>query len=52
MHNKESHKTPYAIRAAAKKGRRDGAEDSQTMEEDKSHSLAHPLFPNFWNMRP
>jgi len=34
MHNKESHKTPYAIRAAAKKGRRDWAEDSQTMEEE------------------
>jgi len=28
MYNKESRKTPYTIRAAVKKGRRDGAEDS------------------------
>ena len=33
-YNKESYKTPYAIRAAAKKGRRGGAEDSQTIVED------------------
>lgn len=32
-YNKESFKTPYAIRAAPKKGRRGGAEDEQMMEE-------------------
>lgn len=33
-YNKEGHKTPYAIRSAAKKGKRSGTEDSQTMEEE------------------
>ena len=33
-YNKESYKTPYAIRAAAKKGKRGVTEDSQTMEEE------------------
>lgn len=32
-YNKESFKTPYAIRAAPKKGRRGGVEDEQMMEE-------------------
>ena len=33
-YNKEGHKTPYAIRSAAKKGKRGGSEDSQTVEEE------------------
>lgn len=34
-YNKERHKTPYAIRAAPKKGRRGGTdEDNQGMEEE------------------
>lgn len=34
-YNKESHKTPYALRAVPKKGRRGGTgEDNQTMDEE------------------
>ena len=32
-YNKESHKTPYTIRAAPKKGKKGGTEDSQAIEE-------------------
>ncbi|KAJ7371467.1 replication factor C subunit 1 [Desmophyllum pertusum] len=34
-YNKQSHKTPYAICAAPKKGRRGGTDDSQAMNEEE-----------------
>lgn len=38
-YNKESHKTPYTIRAAPKKGKKGGSEDSQALEEEGMNAL-------------